>query len=197
MSDVMDFEARKGLIISISGPSGVGKGTVISELRKRHPEMGNSISVTTRAPRGNEQDGVEYYFRTKEKFEELIEDGEIIEYDNYVGNYYGTPKTPLLKMTEEGKDVLLDLTIAGSVELRRVFPQKAIIIFLLPPSVEKLRERLVGRGTESPEVIDRRMEQATKEMTKAGSFDYVVINDDLNETVADIEAIIRAAKLKV
>ncbi|MBO4688737.1 MAG: guanylate kinase [Clostridiales bacterium] len=179
-----------GLIVSISGPSGVGKGTVIARLREMMPEVGNSISVTSRAPRGVEQDGVEYYFRTKEQFEQLIAEGEIIEYDEYVGNYYGTPLTPLLRMCGSGQDVLLDLTVPGSLALKEKF-EETVTIFLLPPSLKELRSRLEGRGTEDPEQIDKRMARAKSEIENSPKFDYVVTNDTVEQAAQDIANIMK------
>ncbi len=187
--------AGKGLIVSVSGPSGVGKGTILEAIRKRYPECKQSISVTTRAPRGTEQDGVEYYFRTREQFEQLLADGEILEYDEYVGNYYGTPLTPLIKATEAGDDILLDITIAGTLALEEKYPL-AISIFILPPSFEQLAERLKGRGTESDELIKMRMEKAKEEILSAKKFDYVVVNDNLEEAVDNIVAIMKAERCR-
>ncbi len=182
---------KNGLIVSISGPSGVGKGTVIDKLREMFPELGRSISVTSRPPRGQEQDGVEYYFRSKEEFEKLIEEGEIIEYDQYVGNYYGTPLTPLLTMSRGGQSVLLDLTVAGSVALQEKFDE-TVTIFLLPPSLDELRGRLSGRGTESAELVEKRMAEAKGEIAQAAKFDYVVTNYEVEQAAAEIAAIMQA-----
>ncbi|MCR5804622.1 MAG: guanylate kinase [Clostridia bacterium] len=187
--------SEKGLMISVSGPSGVGKGTIIEEIRRMFPECKHSISVTTRPPRGEEQDGVEYYFRTKDEFEKLVKEGEIIEYDMYVDNYYGTPATPLIEKSNRGDDVLLDITIAGSLALKRKFPQ-AVTIFILPPSFEKLEERLKGRGTESLELVQKRLEKAREEVLSAEKFDYVVVNDDLQTAVDNIVAIMKAEKCR-
>ena len=186
---------EKGLMISVSGPSGVGKGTIIEAIRKMFPDCKHSISVTTRPPRGEEQDGVEYYFRTKEEFEKLVKEGEIIEYDMYVDNYYGTPATPLIEKSNRGDDVLLDITIAGSLALKRKFPQ-AVTIFILPPSFKKLEERLKGRGTESLELVQKRLEKAREEVLSAEKFDYVVVNDDLQTAVDNIVAIMKAEKCR-
>lgn len=180
---------RKGLIVSVSGPSGVGKGTVIKEIRKINSDFVSSCSVTTRAPREGEQDGVDYFFRTREVFEQMIKDGEIIEYDSFVGNLYGTPSGPLIKETSEGKDVLLDLTIPGSMALKSRF-DNAITIFLMPPSLEELENRIRGRGTETDDVIRKRLNSAEEEMSKAGDFDYVVYNNDPNEAALEILKII-------
>ncbi len=195
MHETINFGMSSGLLFSVSGPSGVGKGTVIEEVKKIFPDCGHSISVTTRAPRGEEKDGVEYFFREKKEFEQLISEGEIIEYDTYVGNYYGTPLTPLLKMSEQGKDVLLDLTIAGSLALKKKF-DASVTIFILPPSFEVLESRLKGRGTETPELVQQRLAKAREEVLSAGSFDYVVINNDLQGAVDNIVSIMKAEKCR-
>ena len=185
--------ADKGLIVSISGPSGVGKGTVLGKVREILPNCASSVSVTTRSPREGEVEGVAYYFRTKEQFKQMYADGEILEYDEYVGNFYGTPAGPLKVMSDEGKDVVADLTIPGSLALKKTFEQ-AVTIFLLPPSFDVLAERLKGRGTESDEVIAQRLSVAKDEMVRADEFDYVVVNDNLDEAVKKILAIMDAEK---
>ena len=191
----------RGLIVAVSGPSGVGKGTVLARveemMEKANPgSVGHSISVTTRAPRGTEQDGVEYYFRTTEEFEQMIKDGRIVEYDKYVDNYYGTPSEPLEKMLAKGQDVLFDITIEGSLALNRKFDIDTVTIFILPPSMEELENRLRGRGTETDEKIRARMEQARNEIKRAGEFEYIITNDDVERAAGDILAIITAEKLK-
>lgn len=195
------MNAKRGLIVAVSGPSGVGKGTVLAIVEKWIEEecpgtVGHSISVTTRAPRGQEKDGVEYYFITKTRFEEMIEEGGIVEYDMYVDNYYGTPAAPLEKMIGEGKDVLFDITIEGSLALKKRFSEDAVTIFILPPSYEELESRLRGRGTEDDDKIAKRMQQARLEIKRAGEFDYIVQNIDAEETARQIKAIINAEKLK-
>lgn len=191
----------RGLIVAVSGPSGVGKGTVLARveelLEQANPgSVGHSISVTTRAPRGQEKDGVEYYFRTTEEFEQMIKDGKIVEYDKYVDNYYGTPSEPLAEMVGKGQDVLFDITIEGSLALNRKFDDDTVTIFILPPSMEELENRLRGRGTETEEKIEKRLEQAKAEIKRAGEFEYLVTNDDLERAARDILAIITAEKLK-
>ena len=176
----------RGLIVAVSGPSGVGKGTVLAKveelLEKANPgSVGHSISVTTRAPRGQEKDGVEYYFRTKEEFEQMIKDDEIVEYDTYVDNYYGTPAGPLKEMVTKGQDVLFDITIEGSLALNRKFDVDTVTIFILPPSMEELESRLRGRGTETEEKVQKRLAQA---------------NGDIDTAAGEIVAIITAEKLK-
>ena len=191
----------KGLIVAVSGPSGVGKGTVLARveelLEQADPgSVGHSISVTTRAPRGREQDGVEYYFRTKDQFEQMIKDGEIVEYDTYVDNYYGTPAGPLKEMVSKGQDVLFDITIEGSLALNRKFDVDTVTIFILPPSMEELENRLRGRGTETEEKIQKRLVQAKAEIGRAGEFEYLVTNGDIDTAAREIVAIITAEKLK-
>lgn len=191
----------RGLIVAVSGPSGVGKGTVLARVEELLEEanpgsVGHSISVTTRAPRGQEKDGVEYYFRTKEEFEQMIKDGGIVEYDTYVDNYYGTPSEPLKRMVSKGQDVLFDITIEGSLALNRQFDVDTVTIFILPPTMEELETRLRGRGTETEEKIQKRLLQAKEEIGRAGEFEYLVTNGDIDTAAREIVAIITAEKLK-
>ncbi len=191
----------RGLIVAVSGPSGVGKGTVLAKveelLEQANPgSVGHSISVTTRAPRGQEKDGIEYYFRTKEQFEQMIKDDEIVEYDTYVDNYYGTPAGPLKEMVTKGQDVLFDITIEGSLALNRKFDVDTVTIFILPPSMEELEARLRGRGTETEEKVRKRLAQAKEEIGRAGEFEYLVTNGDIDTAAREIVAIITAEKLK-
>ena len=184
---------REGLLVSVSGPSGVGKGTVIERVRQKLPTISHSVSVTTRPKRLSEQEGISYFFRSTEEFKEMMARGEILEYDIYLNNYYGTPLPPLREMVKQGKDVLFDLTVSGSLALMEQF-QNAVTIFLLPPSVSHLRARLENRGTEPPEVIERRVLEASVEIPKADLFEYVLINDDVERTANRILAIIEAEK---
>ena len=192
-TDAQDMPVRKGLLVSVSGPSGVGKGTVIDRVRERIPDIAHSVSVTSRACREGEAEGVQYFFRSKEEFQRMMACGEILEYDIYLKNYYGTPIEPLLELICAGRDVLFDLTVSGSLTLKEKFPE-AVTIFLLPPSMSDLRERLVRRGTETIEAIDRRLLEASVEIPKADLFDYVVINDNLEQASDRIIAIIEAEK---
>ena len=191
----------RGLIVAVSGPSGVGKGTVLAKveelLEQANPgSVGHSISVTTRAPRGQEKDGIEYHFRTKEQFEQMIKDDEIVEYDTYVDNYYGTPAGPLKEMVTKGQDVLFDITIEGSLALNRKFDVDTVTIFILPPSMEELEARLRGRGTETEEKVQKRLAQAKEEIGRASEFEYLVTNGDIDTAAREIVAIITAEKLK-
>lgn len=185
----------KGLLISVSGPSGTGKGSVLAKLKELDPSFGTSISVTTREPREGEKDGVDYYFKSKEDFTKMVEEGEIIEYDEFVGNFYGTPTIALQEMSEEGTDVLLDLTIAGSLALKENFEQ-SVTIFLLAPSYEELENRLRGRGTDTDESIEARLDMARQETNYVGHFDYVVVNDNIDDAANKIMSIITAEKCR-
>ena len=179
---------RKGLLILISGPSGTGKGTVCDLLRQKHPEISYSISVTTRQPRPGEQDGVNYYFYTKEKFREMIDQGQLLEWAEVYGNFYGTPKQKVLDRLEAGEDILLEIDTQGALNVMKVMPE-GLFIFLLPPSLEELAARLKGRGTETEESLHRRLGAAVDEIKLATKYRYVVVNDkveDAQETIANI-----------
>lgn len=189
----------KGVVLCVSGPSGVGKGTVIAALQRlvrqnnQHQQIDHSVSVTTREPRPGETEGVDYYFRNREAFEQLLREGEILEHDEYCGNYYGTPRAPILDRMNQGIDVVMDVTVPGSLETIRNFPA-AIGIFLLPPSFTELRRRLEGRGTEKPEAIELRMTKAVTEIKQASRFKYIVVNYDVAETARQILAILEAER---
>ena len=179
---------RKGLLILISGPSGTGKGTVCDLLRQKHPEISYSISATTRQPRPGEQDGVNYYFYTKEKFREMIDQGQLLEWAEVYGNFYGTPKQKVLDRLDAGEDILLEIDTQGALNVMKVMPE-GLFIFLLPPSLEELAARLKGRGTETEESLHRRLGAAVDEIKLATKYRYVVVNDkveDAQETIANI-----------
>ncbi len=193
MTDSITIVQKEGITLVVSGPSGVGKNSVISALRERYNDIRHSVSVTTRKPRENEIDGVHYYFRTKAEFELMVAKGEILEYDIYCGEFYGTPRSPLERMRDEGVNVLLDLTVKGALALKKNYPN-AILVFLVPPSEAALQERLLNRATESEEVIQSRLKEAWAEMNSALEFDYLVVNDNLLQAVRDIESIYWAEK---
>lgn len=184
------------LLVVLTGPSGVGKNSIIDALRKQDPSFFHSVSMTTRQPREGEKDGVSYHFTTKERFEALIHRGDMLEYDTYCGEYYGTPKAPIDRMIQANTDVLFDLTVKGALELKRNCPN-AVIIFMTTSTEEALRVRLLARGTESEEAIGIRLAAAREELSRIHLFDYWVINDVIEKTAIDVSAIIRAEKRRV
>ncbi len=187
--------ARKGLIVCVSGPSGVGKGTMIKKLREIDPTIAHSVSVTTRSPRTGEVEGISYYFRTSEEFSQMLMSGEILEHDHYCGFEYGTPKTPLARMVEQGVDVVMDITVPGSLSVMRNYPE-VITVFLMPPTYSELRRRLKKRGTEDDGVVEQRMRKAKDEIRQCRLFQYIVINDDLDAAARRILAIIEAERCR-
>lgn len=187
---------EKGLLIVISGPSGVGKGTVRKALfqRKGH-NLDFSISMTTRSPRGEEVEGKDYYFVTKEQFQAEIKKGNLLEHVKFVNNYYGTPKDKVMEKLEEGKEVVLEIEVQGAMQVKAKMPD-AVFIFIAPPSYKALEARLVNRGTETSDVILERLNKARNEIMFASSYDYIVVNDEVENAVDKIIAIIRAEHAK-
>lgn len=180
---------EQGILFILSGPSGVGKGTVRKRLFEEDSDLQYSISVTTRNPRDGEQDGVDYFFKSREQFEEMIEQDELIEYAEYVGNYYGTPKQYVEDTLKEGKDVFLEIEVQGALKVRESFPQ-GVYIFLFPPSLEELKNRIINRGTESEDLIRNRLLEARKEIEMMDAYDYVVVNDEIEKAVHRIQSIV-------
>ena len=188
---------NKGILIVLSGFSGSGKGTIMKELMRRYSEQyALSISATTRNPRPGETDGVEYFFRKKEEFESMIERDELIEYAKYVENYYGTPKAYVEEQLAAGKDVILEIEIQGALKVKDKFPD-TVLMFVTPPSAEELKKRLVGRGTEEMSVIESRLSRAVEEAQGIEAYDYLVVNDDLDECVEEVHSIIRNEHYRV
>ncbi|KAA9242627.1 guanylate kinase [Aerococcus tenax] len=189
----------KGLLVVLSGPSGVGKGTVRKALFETDQEKNQffySVSATTRQPREGEVDGKDYFFVSREEFEKMIEDEKLLEYAEYVGNFYGTPLDYIDKMTNAGKDVFLEIEVQGALQVKRRMPD-GVFIFLAPPNLGELESRIVNRGTDSPEVIAERMDKARTELQLMTQYDYVVENDDVDLAVKRIQTIIKAEHLKV
>ncbi|MEK3787972.1 MULTISPECIES: guanylate kinase [Paenibacillus] len=186
----------KGLLIVLSGPSGVGKGTVGNALRKRLPELTYSVSATTRSPRLGEEDGVNYFFKTREEFESMILNGQLLEHAEYVGNCYGTPRAFVEETLNQGKDIFLEIEVQGALQVKESFPE-GIFVFLLPPSLDELKDRIRGRGTENSAVIDHRMSVAVDEMNLIRHYDYAVVNDEIELACKRIESIITAEHCKV
>ncbi len=190
-------DGRQGLLVVLSGPSGVGKGTVCRKLLESSPNMTLSISVTTRAMRPGEQEGREYFYRSDEEFSRMVRDGEFLEYVRVFGtDSYGTPKKYVQEQLDAGRDVILEIDVKGGLRVKEVCPE-AVLVFLAPPSMEELKQRLVGRGTESPEAVRRRTDVAYAEMQCISYYDYVVINCTVEDSVNGMEAIIHAEKSRV
>lgn len=182
----------QGLLVVISGPSGVGKGTVRKALfRRSGHDLVYSISMTTRKPRNEEKDGVEYYFVSKEKFQEEIASGNLLEYAEFCDNYYGTPLDKVQEQLDKGQEVVLEIEVQGAMQVKEKMPE-AVYIFIAPPSMKALKERLQNRGTESKEVIEKRLIKAQSEIKVASEYGYIVINDDVENAADKIMAIIRA-----
>ena len=185
---------NKGLLLVVSAPSGCGKGTILGEILK-DDSFYYSISATTRAPREGEQDGVNYHFITKEEFEQRIAQGGMLEYAQYCGNYYGTPKKEVEQMREAGRDVILEIEVEGAMKVRALCPD-AVFLFIAPPSVEELRRRLNKRGTEAAEVIEERVSQAARELSYADRYDYIIVNGELEKAIQYFRTVVRAEKLR-
>ena len=181
---------RQGILIVVSGFSGAGKGTLMKELLKRYDNYALSISATTRTPREGETDGKEYFFVTKEQFEKMRDERKLVEYAQYVNNYYGTPKEYVEQKMAEGQDVILGIEIKGALKVKKRFPD-ALLLFVTPPSAEELRRRLVGRGTETLEVINARLARAAEEASGMEAYDYLLINDDLDRCVEEMHQLIQ------
>jgi guanylate kinase len=183
---------EKGLLIVLSGPSGVGKGTVRKEIFSQpNTKFEYSISMTTRSPREGEINGVDYFFKTREEFEQLIEQGKLLEYAEFVGNYYGTPVDYVRETLDQGKDVFLEIEVQGARQVREKFPD-GLFIFLMPPSLSELKNRIVTRGTESEDIINNRMSVAKEEIEMMNLYDYVVENDQIEKACERINAIVIA-----
>ncbi len=183
---------KRGLLTVISGFAGVGKGTIVRRLVEDYDNYALSVSMTTRAPRPGEEDGVHYFFITKEEFEKNIEEDKMLEYACYVDNYYGTPKAYVEEMLSQGKNVILEIEIQGAMKIKEKVPD-ALLLFVMPPSAEELKRRLVGRGTETMDVIERRMARAAEESEGIENYEYILINDNVDECVREANEIITNA----
>ena len=187
----------KGLVVVLSGFSGAGKGTIMKHLLEAHPQDYNlSISATTRGMRAGEKEGREYFFKTKEEFEEMIEKGELLEYATFNGNSYGTPRAYVEQLIDRRKDVILEIDTHGALQVKKMYPD-ALLLFTMPPSAEELKNRLVGRGTETEDVIAQRLAISNSEAEIMDSYDYLIINDTLEKAVDQVHNIIQAEHFKV
>ena len=186
---------EKGLLLVISGFSGAGKGTVVKRLLELHNDYALSISATTRSPREGEQNGREYFFKSTEEFESMIDNSELIEYAKYVSNYYGTPKAYVEEQLEAGKNVILEIEIQGALNIKKMYPD-AVLLFIMPPSAEELERRLVGRGTEDEATIKARLQRASDEAKGVENYNYIVIYDKVDDCVEAIHSIVNSEKRK-
>jgi guanylate kinase len=181
---------QRGILIVISGFAGSGKGTLMKRLVGRYPNYALSISATTRCPRPGDVDGREYFFKTKEEFEEMIRQDAFIEYASYVNHYYGTPKRYVEEQLQAGRDVILEIDIQGALQVKKAFPE-TLLLFVTPPNAQILQERLVGRGTEEAETIRKRLRRAREEADGIGYYDYIIVNDDLEACVLFLHSVIQ------
>lgn len=186
----------EGILLVVSGPSGAGKGTICNAIRELYPDLQYSVSMTTRAPRNGEKEGESYFFRNNEEFEALIKEDAFLEYAKVYDHYYGTPKKRALDMIGDGKSVLLEIDIQGAMQVKERYP-KGVFIYIVPPSLEILSGRLHGRGTDSEEVIEKRLAQITEELKMAHKYDYIVVNDVLEDAVRKTRSILEAERCKL
>ncbi len=182
---------RTGQLIVLTGPSGVGKGTLVQSLLQRHPQLNLSVSITTRSPRLGEIDGVHYYFVDRDRFEEMVKKQELLEWAEFAGNYYGTPLQPVLQKIQTGDSVLLEIELHGARQVRKTFPQ-GMQIFILPPSLTELERRIRERGKDSEAAMICRLQRAEEEIQAKDEFDFVVVNDDFDQTVKQLEEVMFA-----
>ncbi|GAA0848326.1 guanylate kinase [Marinobacter szutsaonensis] len=192
----MSQAGEQGTLFVISAPSGAGKTSLVAEMLKNDAKLGVSISHTTRPMREGEQDGVNYHFVSRDEFEAMIARGDFLEHADVFGNYYGTSQVWVRETLARGEDVILEIDWQGAEQVRRLIPE-CVSIFIVPPSAEVLRERLSGRGTDAPDVVERRLREATEECSHALEFDYLVVNDDFQVALADLLAIVRSQRLRM
>lgn len=186
----------EGLLVIVSGPSGCGKGTICRKFLQRNEDMNISISATTRSPRRGEKDGVNYFFLTEDVFKKMISKNKFLEYANVHGNFYGTPKKYVLDKIKKGENIFLEIDIQGALQIKKIYPN-GVFVFILPPSMEELKNRIIRRGTESKSDIDRRYKNAFKEIEYINEYDYAIVNDKVEKAVKKLESIVTAEKSKV
>lgn len=186
---------EKGILFVLSGPSGVGKGTVRKALFEKDTDLKYSISMTTRAIREGESEGIDYFYKSKEEFEKLIDENKLLEHAQYVGNYYGTPRDYVEETIEAGYDVFLEIEVQGALQVKENFPQ-GVFIFLFPPSLEELKNRIINRGTETEDLVKNRLHAAKEEIDMMDAYDYVVVNDKIDNAVEKVQAIVKSEHCK-
>ena len=185
----------KGKLYVISGPSGVGKGTICRKVLDADDNIRFSVSMTTRKPRAGETDKVDYCFVSRESFEKLLTEGGLLEYNHYVNNYYGTPKEPVVEWTGQGHDVILEIDYHGAFQVKKAYPD-AVLIFVMPPSVAELKSRIAGRGSETEETMRKRLEEAMNDLSQADKYDYNVVNEDIDAAVKEVQHIMKIERSK-
>ena len=185
----------KGLLLVVSGPSGAGKGTICGLLRKALPDLAYSVSVTTRAPREGEVDGKDYFFKTVSQVKDMIFRGELLEYAQVYGNYYGTPKPYVMGLLNEGRDVLLEIDVQGALQIKKVFPD-GVFVFVVPPTLTELRARIYNRGKDTEEVIEKRLKEATHELRYASKYDYIIVNDIAEKDAGRVLTLLEAERYR-
>lgn len=186
---------QEGLLVVVSGPSGSGKGTILNLLMKQNDKVRSSISATTRKPREGEADGVNYFFKSIDEFQEMIKKQELIEWVEYCNNYYGTPRAYIENTKNQGFDVILEIEVEGAVNIKKKYPD-CVLVFILPPSFDELKKRIENRGTENDKVIEQRLERAKKEIEYIKYYDYVIINDVLQDAVDNLNSILKSERFK-
>lgn len=196
MSDYRENVIPQGVLLVVSGPSGAGKGTICSMLREQLPNLGYSVSVTTRQPRVGEVDGVNYFFKTVDEVKDMIAKDELLEYAEVYGNYYGTPRGYVMEQLKSGKDVLLEIDIQGALQVKKRFPE-GVFVFIVPPSLDELSTRIYKRGTDSEDVIKRRLASAASELTYAAEYDYIIVNDIAEKAADKVLTIMEAERYRV
>ena len=188
--------SHEGLLVVVSGPSGAGKGTVLKRLKDSDDSIRFSISATTRTIRQGEKEGLNYFFKTRDEFKSMIEAGQLLEWVEYCGNYYGTPKEYIETTVKEGYDCLLEIEVEGAANVKKACPD-CVLIFILPPSFEELKRRIEKRATEEPEIVAKRLQRAREEMAYIENYDYVIVNDKIEDAVENLRSILKAEKLKL
>lgn len=183
----------QGVLLVLSGPSGAGKGTICQKLRENRNDLSYSVSATTRAPRKGEVDGKDYFFLTIDRFKEMIANDEMLEYAEIYGNYYGTPRSYVMNILDQGRDVVLEIDPQGALQIKKRFPD-AVFVFIVPPSLDELTKRIYKRGTDSEEVIKRRLSAATSELAYASKYDYIIVNDEVDKASNKVSNIIDAER---